>query len=221
MKAFLLAAGKGKRLLPYTEDNPKPLIKVGGVSLIERNINILKRINIEEIVINLHHQGEKIVKLLGDGSDYGLKITYSLEKELLGTGGGIQNAIHHFEEPFLVLSSDIWTDFNFNTLELRDGLLAHMILIPNPESNPQGDVSLIDGYVRSDCEENKYTFSGIMIISPDLFTLIETGPLELWNDILKPASLNNLVSGEIFEGKYENLNTLDDVERLDGLLSEE
>ena len=73
----------------------------------------------------------------------------------------------------------------------------------------------------SDLEENKYTFSGIMIISPDLFSLSKVGPLQLWNYILKPASLNNLVSGEIFEGKYENLNTLDDVERLDGLLSEE
>ena len=221
MKAFLLAAGKGKRLLPFTEDNPKPLVKVGGVSLIERIIKTLKNTNIEEIVINLHHQGEKIVNLLGDGSDYGLKISYSLEKELLGTGGGIQNAIHHFEEPFFVLSSDIWTDFNLNNLELKDDFLAHMILIPNPESNPKGDVSLIDGYVRSDLEENKYTFSGIMIISPDLFSLSEIGPLELWNDILKPASSNNLVSGEIFKGRYENLNTLEDVERLDGLLSEE
>ena len=221
MKAFLLAAGKGKRLLPFTEDNPKPLVKVGGVSLIERIIKTLKNTNIEEIVINLHHQGEKIVNLLGDGSDYGLKISYSLEKELLGTGGGIQNAIHHFEEPFFVLSSDIWTDFNFNNLELNDDFLAHMILIPNPESNPKGDVSLIDGYVRSDLEENKYTFSGIMIISPNLFSLSEIGPLELWNDILKPASSNNLVSGEIFKGRYENLNTLEDVERLDGLLSEE
>ena len=221
MKAFLLAAGKGKRLLPFTEDNPKPLVKVGGVSLIERIIKTLKNTNIEEIIINLHHQGEKIVNLLGDGSDYGLKISYSLEKELLGTGGGIQNAIHHFEEPFFVLSSDIWTDFNLNNLELKDDFLAHMILIPNPESNPKGDVSLIDGYVRSDLEENKYTFSGIMIISPDLFSLSEIGPLELWNDILKPASSNNLVSGEIFKGRYENLNTLEDVERLDGLLSEE
>ena len=221
MKAFLLAAGKGKRLLPFTEDNPKPLVKVGGVSLIERIIKILKNTNIQEIVINLHHRGEKIVNLLGDGSDYGLKISYSLEKELLGTGGGIQNAIHHFEEPFFVLSSDIWTDFDFNNLELKKDFLAHMILIPNPESNPKGDVSLIDGYVRSDLEENKYTFSGIMIISPDLFSLYETGPMELWNDILKPASSNNLVSGEIFKGRYENLNTLEDVERLDGLLSEE
>ena len=221
MKAFLLAAGKGKRLLPFTEDNPKPLVKVGGVSLIERIIKILKNANIQEIVINLHHRGEKIVNLLGDGSDYGLKISYSLEKELLGTGGGIQNAIHHFEEPFFVLSSDIWTDFDFNNLEVKKDFLAHMILIPNPESNPKGDVSLIDGYVRSDLEENKYTFSGIMIISPDLFSLSETGPMELWNDILKPASSNNLVSGEIFKGRYENLNTLEDVERLDGLLSEE
>ena len=88
MKAFLLAAGKGRRLLPFTEDNPKPLIKVGGISLIERNILILKESDVEEVIINLHHFGEKIIDLLGDGSNYDLKISYSLEEELLGTGGG-------------------------------------------------------------------------------------------------------------------------------------
>ena len=72
---------------------------------------------------------------------------------------GIQNAIHHFEEPFFVLSSDIWTDFeSFNNLELKNDFLAHMILIPNPKSNPKGDVSLIDGYIRSDPEEINILF---------------------------------------------------------------
>ena len=106
MKAFLLAAGKGKRLLPFTEDNPKPLIKVGGISLIEHNLLSLRESNIEEVVINLHHFGEKIINHLGDGSRYGMKISYSIEEELLGTGGGINKALHHFDEPFIVLSGD-------------------------------------------------------------------------------------------------------------------
>ena len=89
MKAFLLAAGKGKRLLPFTNDNPKPLIMVGGISLIERNIINLKKANVSEIIINVHHFGEKIINLLGDGSKYGLKLSYSIEEKLLGTGGGI------------------------------------------------------------------------------------------------------------------------------------
>ena len=109
-----MAAGKGTRLRPFTDNNPKPLIKVGGISLIERNILKLKEHNISEVIINLHHFGEKIIDLLGEGSNYGLKISYSLEKDLLGTGGGICNSIHHFDDPFIVLSSDTWTDFDFN-----------------------------------------------------------------------------------------------------------
>ena len=99
MKAFLLAAGKGKRLLPLTKETPKPLVKVGGISLIERNLYNLKKGNVLEVIINIHHLGEKIINLLGDGSKYGLKISYSIEGQLLGTGGGIQKSIHEFADP--------------------------------------------------------------------------------------------------------------------------
>ena len=81
-----MAAGKGTRLHPFTDNNPKPLIRVGGISLIERNILKLKENNVSEVIINVHHFGEKIINFLGEGSNYGLKISYSLEKELLGTG---------------------------------------------------------------------------------------------------------------------------------------
>ena len=93
MKAFLLAAGKGKRLLPLTKETPKPLVKVGGISLIERNLYNLKKGNVLEVIINIHHLGEKIINLLGDGSKYGLKISYSIEGQLLGTGGGMPGLI--------------------------------------------------------------------------------------------------------------------------------
>ena len=111
------------------------------------------------MVINLHHFGEKIIDLLGEGSNYGLKISYSLEKELLGTGGGICNSIHHFDDPFIVLSSDTWTDFDFNKLRLKEGHLAHMIMIPNPKNNAPGDAALIDGLINLESDIHKYTFS--------------------------------------------------------------
>ena len=78
---------EGKRLLPFTEDNPKPLVKVGGVSLIERIIKILKNTNIQEIVINLHHRGEKIVNLLEMAQIMGSRFPIPW-KRTLGTGGG-------------------------------------------------------------------------------------------------------------------------------------
>ena len=221
MKAFLLAAGKGKRLRPFTNENPKPLVQVGGMSLIERNVLKLKQSNVDEVVINIHHLGEKIIDHLGDGSRYDIKITYSIEEKLLGTGGGILHSIHNFDNPFLVLSSDTWTDFDFKTLALKKNILGHMVLIDNPEHNPDGDVALVDGIIRPETEERKYTFSGLAMLSPKLFTQTEVKDFGLWDDILKPASLNNFISGELYKGRFENLNTLDDVERLDGLMGEE
>ena len=221
MKAFLLAAGKGKRLLPFTEDNPKPLIKVGGISLIEHNLLSLRKSNIEEVVINLHHFGEKIINLLGDGSRYGMKISYSIEEELLGTGGGINKALHHFDEPFIVLSGDTWSEFNMKNLSLDPDVLAHMVLVPNTESNFEGDVALVDGRVKVNKTLDQYTFSGISILSPELFINKEVEKFELWKDLLMPATEADLVSGEIYNGNFKNLNTLEDVEKLDCILSEE
>ena len=221
MKAFMLAAGKGKRLLPFTEDNPKPLIKVGGISLIEHNLLSLRKSNIEEVVINLHHFGEKIINLLGDGSRYGMKISYSIEEELLGTGGGINKALHHFDEPFIVLSGDTWSQFNMECLSLDPDVLAHMVLVPNPESNLEGDVALVDGRVKVNKTLDQYTFSGISILSPELFINKEVEKFELWKDLLMPATEADLVSGEIYHGNFKNLNTLEDVEKLDCILSEE
>ena len=221
MKAFMLAAGKGKRLLPFTEDNPKPLIKVGGISLIEHNLLSLRKSNIEEVVINLHHFGEKIINLLGDGSRYGMKISYSIEEELLGTGGGINKALHHFDEPFIVLSGDTWSQFNMECLSLDPDVLAHMVLVPNPESNFEGDVALVDGRVKVNKTLDQYTFSGISILSPELFINREVKKFELWKDLLMPATEADLVSGEIYQGNFKNLNTLEDVEKLDCILSEE
>ena len=218
-KAFVLAAGQGKRFLPFSEIKPKPLFKIGEISLIERNLINLKNCGVDEVVINIFHLGEKIIDVLGDGSDYGLKISYSIETELLGTGGGIANAIHLFKEPFIVLSGDIWTDFDFSTLKLQDNILAHMVLIKNPISNQKGDVCLTEGLVKPDGERATYTYSGISVLSPELFQNIDKPKFGLWEEVLLPASINNLVSGELFEGLLDNLNTLEEAEKLDALLS--
>ena len=223
MKAFMLAAGLGKRLLPLTQDKPKPLLKVGGIPLIQRNLMKLKDSNISEVVINVHYLGEQIINFLGDGSDYEMKISYSIEKDLLGTGGGIRKSIHHFEDPFIVLSSDTWSDFDFKHLSLNKDKLAHMILVPNPKTNSYGDVSLKGDLISGDKSEETFTFSGISIMSPEIFLTYskDQAVSHLWNDFLSVAASKDLVTGEVYEGNYENLNTIEDIERLDGLLSEE
>ena len=168
-KAFVLAAGQGRRFLPFSKRIPKPLFKIGEASLIENNLKNLKKSGIDEVVINIFHLGEKIIDAIGDGSDYDLKVSYSIETELLGTGGGISKAIHLFKEPFVVLSGDVWTDFNFSNLKLDDDKLAHMVLTKNPISNKKGDACLKDGLVLPKGEGSTFTYSGISILSPELF----------------------------------------------------
>ena len=218
-KAFVLAAGQGKRFLPFSEKTPKPLFKIGEISLIEKHLNDLKKCGVTEVVINIFHLGGKIIDALGDGSKYGLKISYSIETELLGTGGGIANAVHMFKEPFIVLSGDLWTDFDFSNLKLEGEKLAHMVLINNPISNLNGDVYLKDGLVKPEGGGLTYTYSGISLLSPELFYNQEKHKFSLWEEILLPASTENLVSGELFEGLLDNLNTLEEAEKLDALLT--
>ncbi len=94
-----------------------------------------------------------------------------------------------------------------------------MVLIKNPISNQKGDVCLIEGLVKPDGERLTYTYSGISVLSPELFQNIDKPKFGLWEEVLLPASINNLVSGELFEGLLDNLNTLEEAEKLDALLS--
>ena len=109
MKAMILAAGRGERMRPLTDTTPKPLLQVAGKSLIEYHIEALVNAGITELVINLAWLGEKIEAQLGDGSQYGAKITYSREEQALETAGGIIKALSVLgEEPFIVINGDIY-----------------------------------------------------------------------------------------------------------------
>ncbi|HIC26805.1 MAG TPA: hypothetical protein EYO81_00930, partial [Gammaproteobacteria bacterium] len=193
MKAFLLAAGLGKRLFPLTVAKPKCLIEVGGKSLLLWNIEKLKASGIKDLVINLFHEGHQIENFFGDGSDFGVRIKYVSEKELLGTGGGVGNALTIIgNEPFILLSSDVWTDFNFSDLSLDSGILAHLVLVENPEDNPEGDMFLEGNKVNTEGRGKNLTFSGLALIDPKLFEEDKLENYELWKEVLLPASQKGL-----------------------------
>lgn len=144
MKAMILAAGRGERLRPLTDNTPKPLIYAGNKRLIEYLIEALVKAGFTELVINYAHLGEQFPEALGDGTKYGAKIQYS--PELAGgleTAGGIINALPLLgDEPFLVVNGDIWTDFDFTTLrhfKLADSMQCHLLLVSNPPHNSDGD----------------------------------------------------------------------------------
>ena len=117
MKAFILAAGKGERLKPLTNDCPKPLILIKGKPLLEWNLIKLRSAGINEVVINLHYLGEEIIKYFGNGKSFDMKIVYSEESELLGTGGALIHAKKYLDNsPFLLMSGDLWTNYPLQRL---------------------------------------------------------------------------------------------------------
>lgn len=219
MKAMILAAGKGERLRPLTLHTPKPLVRAGGVPLIEYHIRALVEAGFDELVINHAWLGEQIEAHLGDGSALVARIRYSPEGEPLETGGGIFKALPLLgDEPFVVVNGDIWTDFDFRALsaQLPGAGLAHLVLVNNPAHHPQGDFMLRDGAVVDAVGEGALTYSGIAVLNPRLFDGCQPGAFKL-APLLRQAMAAGRVTGEHYRGRWVDVGTherLAEVERI-------
>jgi len=214
MKAMILAAGRGERLRPLTDETPKPLIKVAGKSLIEYHLENLAHAGFKDIVINTAWLAEKIHRQLGDGANYGISIQYSDEGTALETAGGIIKVLPLLgDDAFIVVNGDIWCDYDFNRLpELELGKQAHLILVDNPDHNPAGDFALENGLIRN-AGNTMYTFSGIGIYTAAFFADQPEGALPL-APIIRSKCNNDMVSGEHHPGRWTDVGT---IERLDEL----
>ncbi|WP_304640305.1 N-acetylmuramate alpha-1-phosphate uridylyltransferase MurU [Pseudomonas sp.] len=209
MKAMVLAAGKGERMRPLTLHTPKPLLPVAGKPLIQWHLEALRRAGVSEIVINHAWLGEQLEAAFGDGSELGLRILWSAEGEPLETGGGIFHALPLLgSEPFMLVNGDIWTNFDFATLRPLSGVLAHLVLVPNPPYKASGDFVLADGLARNPHAGEGLTFSGISIIDPRLFDGCRAGAFAL-APLLRRAADQGLVSGELFGGSWIDVGTPD------------
>lgn len=225
MKAMILAAGHGKRMLPLTESTPKPLLRAGGYSLIEWQILKLARAGICDLVINLHHLGEQIPAALGDGSRYGVTIQYSAETDLLETAGGIIQALPLLgAQPFAVINGDVWTDFDFSRLRpvaqtmAAGQTLAHLVLVPNAAHHPLGDFHLATDGAVSDQGEPRVTFSGISVLHPRLFDGLAVQRLPL-SPLLRQAMSRQQVTGERFAGDWQDIGSPERLKALECRLS--
>ena len=162
MKAMLLAAGRGERMRPLTDRTPKPLLVAGGKPLIVWHLEKLAAAGITEVVINHAWLGEQIPAALGDGSAYGVRITYSAEGEgeALETAGGIAHALPLLTQgepddaPFAVISSDAWSDLDYARLtEVAQRLAAGegdcwCLMVDNPGHHRGGDFALDNGHLK-------------------------------------------------------------------------
>ena len=219
MKAIILAAGRGERLRPLTDEIPKPLIRVAGKSLIEYHIENLAQAGFKDIIINTAWLAEKIHQQLGDGSNYGLSIVYSDEGEALETAGGIINALPLLDDKaFLVVNGDIWCDFDFSTLpELSTDTQAHLVLVNNPEHNPEGDFSLQHNRIKN-TGEAMHTYSGIGIYSAAFFIDQKKGISPL-APIIRKKCEHDLVSGQYHTGHWTDVGTLQRLQQLETQLT--
>lgn len=215
---MILAAGQGKRLLPFTRTIPKPLLQVNGQSLIERHIERLVSSGFHEIVINLFHLGDQIETRLGDGRNLGAEITYVKEAALLETGGGITNALEYLgDDNFVVVSSDVYSDYEFSDLpgSLGPGLLGHLVMVDNPVHHPEGDFA-ISHHGRLAHDGNRLNWSGIAILSSRLFSGLEVARFPL-RKLLDSAVDRGLLTGEYFSGFWLNVDTLERYEWLQSM----
>ncbi len=204
---MILAAGRGERMRPLTDELPKPLLKVGGDYLIAYHLRALAAAGVSEIVINHAWLGEQIEHALGSGDRYGVQIQYSPERgAALETAGGIKQALPLLgTEPFIVVNGDVWSDFSFEGLPVVLTTLAHLVLIDNPSFHPEGDFTLQQGVVQNGGGQ-KLTFSGIGVYHPKLFEALPEGRAPL-APLLRQAMAEGNVSGEYYSGEWIDVGT--------------
>lgn len=222
MRAMILAAGRGERMRPLTDTTPKPLLAAGGKPLIVWHVERLVRAGLRDIVINHAWLGERIEAVLGDGEAHGARIRYSPEREALNTAGGIARALPLLgEDPFAVVNGDVFTDFDFAALGAtavgRDGVLAHLVLVDNPEHHPGGDFVLAGAQVH-DGAGGRLTFAGIGVYAPALFATIAAGTRAPLAPLLRAAMREGQVTGCHHRGVWTDVGTPERLAQLDARL---
>jgi MurNAc alpha-1-phosphate uridylyltransferase len=218
MRAMILAAGRGERMGALTAAVPKPLLELDGESLIARQLRRLAKAGVDAAVINLSYRGMQIREALGDGARFGLGIRYSQEPEPpLGPAGGIVAALPLLgEDPFLLISADVVSDFDYGRLEL-DGTLGCLALVPNPSHHPEGDYGLAAD-ARLTPTAPRLTYSGIALLSPALFARFEPGHRG-WSEVFDPAVAAGQLRGLLHTGLWIDVGTPDRLAAAQALLA--
>jgi mannose-1-phosphate guanylyltransferase len=186
MKAMILAAGQGTRLAPLTDSLPKCMIPIGGMPVLEHTLIWLRCHGVGEAIINLHRQPDVIPAYFGDGSRWGVRITYSQENELLGTAGGVKHAAWFFDAPFLVIYGDNLSTCDLSRLARKHrehGAMAMMALHwrEDPSSSGIAELNADDRIVRfAEKPRPEEAFSnwanaGIYVLNPEILELIPAG----------------------------------------------
>lgn len=226
MKAMILAAGLGQRMRPLTDTLPKPLLAVGGKPLLQYHLEALANCGVKDVIINLAYLGDKIREFVGDGSRFGLHVSYSPEPEPLETAGALLHAMSLLgDEPFLLINGDVWSDYPLQQLcqhTLSPNVDAHLVLVPNPDFHPKGDFAInAQGLLTNDEAQPKHTFAGISLIKPQLISQYPQArrkfPLV---EVLRYGIAQQRISAEIYRGHWSDVGTPERLYNLDNQLTQ-
>jgi len=232
MKAFILAAGFGTRLWPLTEDRSKPAIPFNNRPLIAYSVDYLASHGISDIIINLHHQPESIKKALGDGSQPGVRIEYSVEKDILGTSGALDRVREQLTgSDFVVINGKIVTDINLSAAieaHRRESAIATLVLRKNTErerfsiveTDARGRITRFAGFPDRQSEpgsvgvtEHKTAplmFTGIQVLSPRILDYVPRDRFSHSTSDVYPRAIaaGEPVIAHIAEGHWYEMSTL-------------
>ena len=224
---MILAAGLGKRMQPLTNKKPKPLLEIGGITLLERAINLLINHGVKEISLNIHHLGDQIEKYISD-LKLEVKIKISNEKDsLLDTGGGVKKGTKDFKEnPFFVINPDtLWSNkYSEEVQSLEKEYFTNkrpcLLLVKKElslDNSFKGDFNINNNLISKD-EHNQFIFTGLQIIkndhllsfNKDIFSMNE-----VWAKLISEKNLGGLESNQ----KFYHLNTFEMFEKISSLSS--
>lgn len=209
MKAMILAAGFGKRLGHLTQSTPKPLIKVKGQPLIKYHLSKLLAADYSQIVINTHYLSDEIINYVENEFNNDPRILFSIEKEILGTGGGIKKALHHFgNDDFLVLNSDIYSDLDYKYFKSFTSPTLFAV-----EAKNQGDFNIKNSKVCLETTKN-YTWMGFSVVNAEVFNHVAHLKFHYWDDCLKRHASSNNLYAEIPKINWYDVGTIQTLELL-------
>ena len=227
MQAMILAAGYGTRLWPLTVDRTKPAIPVLGKPLVGYVAEYLAGHGVDEVIVNLHHRPESVRKALGDGSRFGVKLTYVEEPIILGTSGALDNARHLLgDETFVVVNGKIVTNIDLTDAiktHRKTAALATLVLLPNAARERFSVVETRDGLVTgfggmpsadagADANASKppQMFTGIHILEPRIFDYIPHGVFSHSTTDVYPQAMakGERIAAHVAQGMWYELSTI-------------
>ncbi len=239
MKAMVLAAGQGTRLRPLTDARPKALVPVRGRPMIEYSLLLLRHYGISDIVINLHHHGEQIETRLGNGNHLGLQISYSIEPELLDTGGGLLKAKPFLQnDTFIVINTDVLIDLHLDQLlkfHKEQEAAATLVLRPDRDADQYGSMDMDeDGRICRFLETSKpvhshgpirkLMFTGVQVLEPKVFDYMDTGMTAHKFSTTRETYPRMLSDGQplygfCFDGFWQDLGTAERIQEAERSLA--